>query len=74
MSQQGKQFLSGLVNRVFHSKKKTNAPSRRLGMEPLEDRQLLAVDPTLLAAANAEPAKAAAAISEIVFFISMIPF
>lgn len=68
MSQQGKQFLSGLVNRVFHSKKKTSAPSRRLGMEPLEDRQLLAVDPTLLAAANAEAAQTATLSGPVVEF------
>lgn len=68
MSQQGKQFLSGLVNRVFHSKKKTNAPSRRLGMEPLEDRQLLAVDPTLLAAANAEAAQTSTVFGPVVEF------
>ena len=68
MSQQGKQFLSGLVNRVFHSKKKTNAPSRRLGMEPLEDRQLLAVDPTLLAAANAEAAQTSTLVGPVVEF------
>lgn len=68
MSQQGKQFLSGLVNRVFHSKKKTNAPSRRLGMEPLEDRQLLAVDPTLLAAANAEAAQTSTVSGPVVEF------
>ncbi|MBQ9801235.1 MAG: caspase family protein, partial [Thermoguttaceae bacterium] len=68
MSQQGKQFLSGLVNRVFNSKKKTNAPSRRLGMEPLEDRQLLAVDPTLLAAANAEAAQTATLAGPVVEF------
>ncbi|MBR4833393.1 MAG: caspase family protein [Thermoguttaceae bacterium] len=68
MSQQGKQFLSGLVNRVFHSKKKTSAPSRRLGMEPLEDRQLLAVDPTLLAAANAEAAQTATFVGPVVEF------
>ena len=68
MSQQGKQFLSGLVNRVFHSKKKTNAPSRRLGMEPLEDRQLLAVDPTLLAAANAEAAQTSTLSGPVVEF------
>ncbi len=68
MSQQGKQFLSGLVNRVFHSKKKTSAPSRRLGMEPLEDRQLLAVDPTLLNAANAEAAQTATLLGPVVEF------
>ncbi len=57
MSQSGKRFLSGLVNRVFSSNTESRATAkrrerslsaRRLGMEPLEDRQLLAVDPTLL--------------------------
>lgn len=60
MSQTGKRFLSGLVNRVFNTKESRSAAkrrerslsARRLGMEPLEDRQLLAVDPTLLSAAS----------------------
>ncbi|MCF0235042.1 MAG: hypothetical protein HUK22_08735, partial [Thermoguttaceae bacterium] len=51
MSQTGKQFLTGLMNRVFGSEKESRATkqrreqslsARRLGMEPLEDRQLLA--------------------------------
>ncbi len=68
MSQSGKRFLSGLVNRVMSSntkesrsaakRRERSLSSRRLGMEPLEDRQLLAVDPTLLsAAAQAEVAQ-----------------
>ena len=59
MSQSGKRFLSGLVNRVLSSKearaekrRERSLTAKRLGMEPLEDRQLLAVDPTLLSAAS----------------------
>ncbi len=62
MSQSGKQFLSGLMNRVFRANKESRGAAqrrerslsaRRLGMEPLEERQLLAVDPTLSAVAEA---------------------
>ncbi len=59
MSQSGKRFLSGLVNRVLSSKeareekrRERSLTAKRLGMEPLEDRQLLAVDPTILSAAS----------------------
>ncbi|MBQ9873130.1 MAG: caspase family protein [Thermoguttaceae bacterium] len=59
MSQTGKRFLSGLVNRVLSAKearsdkrRERSLASRRLGMEPLEDRQLLAVDPTLLSSVS----------------------
>ncbi len=61
MSHSGKRFLSGLVNRVFSSnnnesratakRRERSLSARRLGMEPLEDRQLLAVDPILMGAA-----------------------
>lgn len=60
MSQNGKRFLSDLMNRVLSSKesrstakrRELSLTARRLGMEQLEDRQLLAVDPTLLSAAS----------------------
>ncbi len=62
MSQTGKRFLSELMNRVKSVTSSSVSTSRgrahslaarRLGMEPLEERQLLAVDPSLLAAASA---------------------
>ena len=61
MSQTGKRFLSDLLNRVkistaesFSSSKarERSLTARRLGMEPLEERQLLSVDPSILAAAS----------------------
>ena len=58
MSQSGKRFLSGLFNRgskaTFESRAAKSVGriqlDRRLGMEPLEERQLLSADPTLLSA------------------------
>ncbi|MDD3589029.1 MAG: choice-of-anchor Q domain-containing protein [Thermoguttaceae bacterium] len=57
MSQSGKRFLSGLVNSVFSSKearaeknRERSLSAKRLSMEPLEARQLLAIEPTLLSA------------------------
>ncbi|MBQ3821503.1 MAG: hypothetical protein II807_00450, partial [Thermoguttaceae bacterium] len=70
MSHSGKRFLSDLVNRVFSSNTESRATAkrrerslsaRRLGMEPLEDRQLLSVDPTLLGAASQAEVSLAAA-------------
>ena len=64
MSQTGKRFLSDLLNRVLNttseSKKNGRALSaRRLGMEPLEERQLLSADPTLLRAFSDDTASVA---------------
>lgn len=64
MSQSGKRFLSGLFNRVKSAaveqrtaKSRRAQTERRLGMEPLEERQLLAADPTLLSAFSAAQAE-----------------
>ena len=72
MSQSGKRFLSGLFNRgvnaAFESRSSKSAGriqlDRRLGMEPLEERQLLSADPTLLSAfSSAQANQNASAVS-----------
>ncbi|MGI6402336.1 MAG: choice-of-anchor Q domain-containing protein [Thermoguttaceae bacterium] len=73
MSQSGKRFLSGLFNRVKNTAFESRATNgrgraqtdRRLGMEPLEERQMLSADPALLSAlASTSGADAVAAVAE----------
>lgn len=67
MSQTGKRFLSGLFNRVKNTAFESRATkargraqtTRNLGMEPLEERQLLSADPTLLGVASEQLASSA---------------
>ncbi|MBR0226704.1 MAG: caspase family protein [Thermoguttaceae bacterium] len=81
MSQTGKRFLSGLFNRVKNTASEPRATKgrgraqtdRRLGMEPLEERQLLSADPTLLSAfSSAQAADNTAAVAPAAASVSAI--
>ncbi|MBR5757806.1 MAG: pre-peptidase C-terminal domain-containing protein, partial [Thermoguttaceae bacterium] len=81
MSQTGKRFLSGLFNRVKNTASESRATKgrgraqteRRLGMEPLEERQLLSADPTLLSAfSSAQAANNTAAVAPAAASVSAI--